>query len=446
MSGLNILIVGASIAGPATAYWLAKAGAKVTVTERFPSLRTGGQAVDIHTAGVSVMRKMPGMEAQVRAKSTQDEGVCFVREDGRPYGIIRATGDPDRQSLISEYEIYRGDLAEILVRFSKERENGNGNKDGDVRYVFGEQITSIRRSGDGKYGSVIVEFLNGLETAVFDLVVGCDGASSRTRAMGFDCGVRDHIFPSRLWAAYFSVKQDFLGGSKIGHGFSAAGGRSISIGSDPRGFSRVMLMGTHPRDVNGTKLPFRQAADRGDAALKSCLTQHYRGVGWKTDFVMQEMQESEDFYASEIVQVKIPRLYNGPVVLVGDAGDAAGLTGGGTSLALAGAYVLAGELSKHTGDLAAGLEGYEAQMRPLINDMQKIPPLVTTILVPQTAWGYGCGIGYLLLLRGQGSQSLSRSTLLQALLAQMLSQSRNMNGPHNRNSNKILTLPFGLCA
>lgn len=61
MSNLNVLVVGASIAGPATAYWLAKAGAKVTVIERFPALRTSGQAIDIRTAGVAVMRKMPGM-------------------------------------------------------------------------------------------------------------------------------------------------------------------------------------------------------------------------------------------------------------------------------------------------------------------------------------------------------------------------------------------------
>jgi flavin-dependent dehydrogenase len=50
--------------------------------------------------------------------------------------------------------------------------------------------------------------------------------------------------------------------------------------------------------------------------------------------------DSEDFYAGEIVQAKIPRLYDGRVVLVGDAGYAAGPTGSGTSLALAGAYIL----------------------------------------------------------------------------------------------------------
>ena len=378
MPGLKVLVVGASIAGPTTAYWLAKAGANVTVIERFPKLRTSGQAVDIRTAGVSIMRKMPGMEAEVRAKLTQEEGVSFVREDGRPYGTIRATGNPDQQSLVSEYEIFRGDLAKVLFDLTKDNEN--------INYIFGEQIASIQQ-GETNDSPITVEFANGSTASEYDLVVACDGATSRTRAMGFGCGVRDHIVPTNCWAAYFSIKQDLLQGSKVGQGYSAVGGRFISVGSDPSGSSRVMLMSMCPRGERDITLPFRQASNQGDEALKKYIAQHYQGVGWKSDFLMQEMMDSEDFYASEIVQVKVPSLYNGRVVLVGDAGYAAGPTGGGTSLALAGAYMLAGEVGKHTGDLTAGLKGYEQQMNTFIKEMQKIPPLVSTIMAPQTAWG-----------------------------------------------------------
>jgi 2-polyprenyl-6-methoxyphenol hydroxylase-like FAD-dependent oxidoreductase len=132
---------------------------------------------------------------------------------------------------------------------------------------------------------------------------------------------------------------------------------------------------------------FREALSEGEVATKKYIAQHYRGVGWKTDTAMQEMLDATDFYASETVQVKMPNLYRGRFVLVGDAGYAAGLTGAGTSLALAGAYILAGELQKHGRDIATGLRGYEQQMRPLIDKMQPIPPLVTTILAPQTSWG-----------------------------------------------------------
>jgi 2-polyprenyl-6-methoxyphenol hydroxylase-like FAD-dependent oxidoreductase len=97
--------------------------------------------------------------------------------------------------------------------------------------------------------------------------------------------------------------------------------------------------------------------------------------------------EADDFYGSEIVQVKTPTLYQGRFVLVGDAGYAPGPTGTGTSLAISGAYILAGEIGKRRGDLTAGLKGDKKQIRPLINEMQQIPPLVPMMSAPQTAWG-----------------------------------------------------------
>lgn len=114
MSQPCILVVGASIGGPMAAYWLAKTGAKVTVIERFPKLRTNGQGIDIRTTGVTIMRKIPGMENAVRAKTTQLEGMCILNAEGESYGTLKATGKPDQQSLVSEYEILRGDLSRIL--------------------------------------------------------------------------------------------------------------------------------------------------------------------------------------------------------------------------------------------------------------------------------------------------------------------------------------------
>lgn len=55
------------------------------------------------------------------------------------------------------------------------------------KYVFGEQVFSMQQKEDGP---VTVEFANGFRTAKFDLVVACDGATSKTRAMGLGCDVR----------------------------------------------------------------------------------------------------------------------------------------------------------------------------------------------------------------------------------------------------------------
>ena len=378
MSKLNVLVVGASIAGPMAAYWFAKAGARVTVIERFPQLRIAGQSIDIRTAGVTVMRKIPGMEAAVRAKTTQIEGISLRRGDGYEYGCLRATGNPDQQSLVSEYEIFRGDLARILFDLTKDNEN--------IKYVFGEQIASMQQNQNNDV-PVTVEFMNGLPTSDYDLVVACDGSTSRTRAIGLGCGVRDHIKPTNCWAAYFSVPGDLLRGSKMGQFYSAVGGRFSALGPDPSGVSRVVFMAINPRDARDATLPFREAMKQGDDALKRHVAQHYKGAGWRVDEFCKGMMDSDDFYANEIVQVKTPSLYKGRFAMVGDAGYAPGFTGGGTTLAMAGAYALAGEVLKHKGDLAAGLGGYEEVMRPIIDDLQKVPPLIPGIFAPQTAWG-----------------------------------------------------------
>ncbi|KAH8690215.1 oxidoreductase [Talaromyces proteolyticus] len=378
MSNPRVLIVGASIAGPTAAYWLAKAGAKVTIIERFPKLRTNGQNVDIRTVGVTVMRRMAGMEATVRSKMIPMEGVSFVNTNGQSYGTLGATGNPDQQSLVSEYEIFRGDLSQILFDMTKDNEN--------ITYIFGEQVTSIRQQEKGD-GPVTVEFANGLPPSEFDLVVACDGGNSRTRAIGLGCAVRDHITPANCWAAYFSIKQDLLKGTKLGHAYNAPGGRFIGIATDSPGVTRIAAMNFHPPDNPDATLPFREALKQGDDALKKYIANHFKGCGWICDELSKEIMEAQNFYASEIVQVKVPSIYKGRFVLVGDAGYAPGPTGTGTSLAMAGAYVLAGEVGKHKGDLAAALRGYEEQMRPIINDMQKIPRFFLTVLAPQTAWG-----------------------------------------------------------
>ncbi|KAL9065088.1 MAG: hypothetical protein Q9157_007599 [Trypethelium eluteriae] len=111
------------------------AGANVTINKRLAKLRTNGQTVDIRIVGVFIMRKISGMEAAARAKTTQIEGYSFIGDSSQSYGIIKATArrSPDQQSLISEYEIFRGDLAQILLDLTNDNEK--------IKYAFGEQVT-----------------------------------------------------------------------------------------------------------------------------------------------------------------------------------------------------------------------------------------------------------------------------------------------------------------
>ncbi|KAK8091386.1 uncharacterized protein PG998_015201 [Apiospora kogelbergensis] len=403
MAQPKVLVVGASIAGPMAAYWLAKAGAQVTVIERFPKLRRNGQNIDIRTVGVTVMRRIPRMEEAVRAKTVPMKGMTFVDTHGRRYGTITPTGDPDQQSLVSEYEILRGDLSQVLFDLTKDHAN--------VRYVFGEQVASMKwESLPPQQGAqhvsdneqITVEFMNGHPTTTYDLIVACDGATSRTRAMGLGCGSRDYVHSAHAWAAYYSTPpgQDLLQGSSdgLGHGYNAIGGRMLGIDApDPAtGSNRITALNFQPRSSSSSSgddegrdatQPFRDAARQGEGALRGYVANQLTGAGWLCDEAARAIRDADDFYASEMVQVRPPSLHKGRFVLVGDAGYAPGPTGTGTSLAMAGAYVLAGEMHRHRGDLAAGLQGYEDRMRPIVAKLQTVPPLVLGFLAPQTAWG-----------------------------------------------------------
>jgi 2-polyprenyl-6-methoxyphenol hydroxylase-like FAD-dependent oxidoreductase len=377
-----------------TAYWLARAGFRITVIERFPKLRPGGQNIDskyhltwlyspklsdilVRTSGVTVMRKIPGLEPSVRAKTTTQDSIQFVNAKGKPYATMKPTGDPSQQNLLSEYEIFRDDLSGILYDLTKDNPN--------VRYVFGEQVSAIHQEEKGK---VTVEFQEGkLPREEYDLVVACDGATSRTRALGLDCAVRSHMHPLGMWAAYASLSTDYLAGSKSGTMYTALGGRAMGLGPDPAGGNRVCALAVLPRNQADATLGFRTAQKQGDEALRKHVAQHFAGTGWKAAEAVEAMTSAPDFYASEWVQIKLPSLSRGRFTLVGDAGYAAGPTGGGTTLAITGAYVLAGELMRHAGDIEAGLRAYEATMRPIVDDIQKIPPGVPTAIAPQTWWG-----------------------------------------------------------
>jgi 2-polyprenyl-6-methoxyphenol hydroxylase-like FAD-dependent oxidoreductase len=98
---------------------------------------------------------------------------------------------------------------------------------------------------------------------------------------------------------------------------------------------------------------------QGDDSLKQFIAEHLQGACLETNEIIKGMIEARDFYANEIVQVKPPTLYKGRFVLVGDAACALGFTSACTTLTLAEAYVLAGEVGRHKGNPAAGLRSYE---------------------------------------------------------------------------------------
>lgn len=103
----RILIVGASIAGLTAAHWLVRAGYTVTVAERAPSLRRGGNGVDIRGTAADVICDM-GLTEAVQARASDVIGMRFVDSADRERARIDTR-------LPGAVEIMRGDLCDLLL-------------------------------------------------------------------------------------------------------------------------------------------------------------------------------------------------------------------------------------------------------------------------------------------------------------------------------------------
>src|SRR2546428_14195837 len=99
----NVLISGASIAGPALAYWLRRHGFTPTVVDRAPAPRPGGHAVDLRGVAREVAERM-GIMAEVRRSTIDERGVHFVNERGRPVVSMPAHLF-DGEGIVAEVEI-----------------------------------------------------------------------------------------------------------------------------------------------------------------------------------------------------------------------------------------------------------------------------------------------------------------------------------------------------
>ncbi|KFE58514.1 FAD-dependent monooxygenase [Hyalangium minutum] len=354
----HVLVTGASIAGPTLAWWLTRFGMSVTVVERAPEFRDGGQNIDVRGAGREVIRRM-GLEDEVRQRSTGEVAIAFVDEENR----VKAEFDAAQfggNGPTAELEILRGELARLLVEHSHDR----------AEYIFGDRITVLDDKGD----RVEVTFDKG-GTRRFDLVIAAEGIGSSTRKLAFGDAVKRR--PLDLYTAYFTIPKGSNDG-KVARWFNAPGGRSVFLRPDHVGTTRALL-GLQEKPVGYEDL----SRDEQKAMLK----EKFADAGWETPRVLAGLDDARDFYFEAIGQVKMDRWSIGRVVLTGDAAWCASpISGMGTSLALVGAYVLAGELGRHE-DHAEAFAAYERIMRPYVDQAQDVPKLGPRIAQPQTRTG-----------------------------------------------------------
>ena len=377
MTAKTVLISGASIAGPALAYWLARQGMDVTVVEKAPAFRDGGQTIDVRGAGRVVVQRM-GLEALIRANSTQEQGIAFVDQGNRTQAFIGVNAF-DGDGPIAELEILRGELAKLLIQQSEDR----------VTYRFGDSINALEDDGD----QVHVRFEQGAEQ-VYDLVIIAEGIGSATRNQVFGNEVERRSLD--LYTAYFTVPRAPSDG-QVMRWHNLPGGRCICLRPDNLGTTRAFL--SFQQAPSGyEKLP----RDEQVALLK----RQFADAGWEAPRVLAALEDASDLYLDAVGQVKMPRWSKGRIALVGDAAYCASpISGMGTSLGLCGAYVLAGELGRHA-DHSQAFAAYEKLMRPYVKQAQSVPKFAPRLASPHSRMGIALGHAVLRLATAPGFKTL----------------------------------------
>ncbi|GAB2520782.1 FAD-dependent monooxygenase [Nocardia heshunensis] len=345
MSGTRVLVAGASIAGPALAHWLRRRGAEVTVVERAPELRPGGQAVDARGVAREVIRRM-GLDEAIRAAITDTAGAYTVDADGTVLETFRAADDGG-DGYISEIEILRGDLSRVLYEDTRD----------GVEYRFGDRIAELTQDADG----VDVVFESG-DRQRYDLVIGADGLHSSLRAMAFGPH-EQYVHHLGHALAFYTVPNEFgldrwlLDYHEAGR---TAGLRPIQDAT------RAMAMFSFA----ATELDIDY---RDIEAQKRLLRERMTGMGWLAPRILTHLDDTPDFYLDQIAQVIMDRWSNGRVALLGDAAfSSSPMSGQGTGLALVGAYLLAGELAAADWNPDTGFAAYEKRMRSFVEANQEI--------------------------------------------------------------------------
>lgn len=355
---MHIAIVGAGIAGPTLAFWLAKAGHTPVLFERAPRLRTGGYVIDFWGLGFEIGTRM-GLRDTILAEGYAPDEVRFVDDGSRKVGgfsteTIRALTEGRFTS------IRRSALSRILFEALE-----------GVETHFGAEITAL----DARPDSVGLTFADG-RTRTFDAVIGADGLHSAVRTLRF--GPQD-AFETDLGYAVAA--------------FEVAGYR-------PRDEGVYMIHATPSHQVarfalreDRTLFLFvwrreRDAALPDEAAARTILRAEFADAGWETPEILARMDDAPDIYFDRVSQIRMPRWHKGRVALIGDAAGAVSLLAGeGTGLAMVAAYVLAGECGRFGEDYAPAFAAYEAAMQPFIAAKQRAAERFASTFVPKTEFG-----------------------------------------------------------
>ncbi|MEV1085617.1 FAD-dependent monooxygenase [Streptomyces sp. NPDC050211] len=346
---MNILVLGAGIAGLASARELGTRGHDVTVVEYGRHLRLTGTPIDIRGDAIETVDRM-GLLAKIQQHRVRmSELTQFVDSDGEPVARVPMAEISDSGDDI---ELLREDLVRILADALPDT--------AEIR--FGDSIETLTDGGSGVDGGVDVRFVSG-RTGRYDLVLGADGQHSVVRRLVF--GPEEACL--RHLGVYFALAE--YPGEARAEGADPLHNSIYNVPGRMAGLFRYKGKAVAVFQFRSERIEF----DHHDLhAQKKILLDAFAGYrSWRIPELLDVAVADPGFFFTAASQIHLPSWHRGRVVLVGDAGySPAFLSGRGTSLALTGARFLAEELQRCGRDHAAAFARYEARQRPYVTFAQ----------------------------------------------------------------------------
>jgi 2-polyprenyl-6-methoxyphenol hydroxylase-like FAD-dependent oxidoreductase len=318
--------------------------------------KIGGHAVDLFKPAMDISEKM-GVLPRVEQAVTGTDRMTVYRPRAKP---VRVNLDKVYRAASDRHvEIMRDDLSEIYYDATTD----------DVEYLFGDSITAISEDGQ-------VTFENAPPRS-FDIVIGADGLHSNVRRLTFG----EEAAFSEFIGAYLAVitvpkefgrDGEFINHLDVGR---MAGVYSAKHMDDARA---LFLFRSKPLDYH-----YRDAARQ-----RELLREAFTGLHPDVNRWVAEAEHSPAFYFDSITQLRMNTWSRGRVTLVGDAGYCPGpAVGGSTSMAVIGAYVLAGELAAAGDDYERGFAAYEREMTEYVLRARRFAIRAAKTLIPGSAFG-----------------------------------------------------------